>query len=135
MRRRTPAGAAAAALSLAIAIAGCRSAPGFSTPGVGRDPPAVIGRWDHGVDGKLPITIEFEPGGGGCIAGMCGLESFPGEGTFRWRLDGWRLRMSWPNPTAPGGSWEDDCVVSGDGDSYAGSNQIGSLIRGSRRDE
>ena len=88
-------------------------------------PPPVEGFWYHSVDGGEPSLLDLREGG----------EVFAGEFRARWRLEGWRLRMSWSNPDAPGGAWEDDCLVSEDGRSYAGRNQQGMLLRGTRKPE
>jgi hypothetical protein len=88
-------------------------------------PPPIAGFWYHSVDGGESSLLDLREGG----------EVLAGESRARWRLEGWRLRMSWPNPDAPGGAWEDDCLVSEDGRSYAGRNQRGMLIRGTRKPE
>ena len=85
-------------------------------------PVAVAGRWFHSVDGNPPAALDLRADG----------ELVCGELRARWRLEGSALRMSWPSGDAPGGAWEDLCVVSADGASYEGRNQIGSRIRGSR---
>ncbi|HEU4394314.1 MAG TPA: hypothetical protein VFS92_02040 [Planctomycetota bacterium] len=85
--------------------------------------PQVAGAWLHSVDGNGPQTLEMRHGG----------ELAVGDFRARWTLEGRLLRLSWPDPSAPGGSWEDLCVVSEDGARYEGRNQIGSHIKGSRR--
>jgi hypothetical protein len=89
------------------------------------EPPSMIGWWYHSVDGADPSLLDFRRDG----------VLVAGDREVRWSLEGWRLRLSWPDPAAPGGAWEDACVVAADGLSYAGRNQSGNLIRGTRKAE
>lgn len=86
-------------------------------------PAGVTGLWYHSVDDRPPHPLEFRAGG----------RILAGEFEAKWTLEGRTLRMSWPNDDAPGGSWEDVCVVADDGASYSGRNRKGMHIRGTRR--
>jgi arabinan endo-1,5-alpha-L-arabinosidase len=85
--------------------------------------PRPMGRWRHSADYRPESVIEI-------VSGGVLRSHHPGD---RWRLEGGRrLFMNWPRPEAPGGTWEDLCRLSGDGNWYVGRNQIGSVIRGRR---
>ena len=49
-----------------------------------------------------------------------------------WSQAGFRLTLEWPSADAPGGRWVDDCILSGDGLSYVGRNQVDTIVRGQR---
>jgi len=87
--------------------------------------PAVCGAWLHSVDGGGAWTIDLADDGT--------LRDAAGAPTGKWTRTGSSLVLRWPNGGAPGGGeWIDTLVVASDGASYVGTNQRGSVIRGSR---
>lgn len=88
-------------------------------------PPSLLGAWYHAVDGGEPGLVDLREGG----------KFYAGDREGKWRLEGWKLRLTWPGPEAPDGAWVDECVVAADGRSYAGKNQNGNVIRGTRKPE
>lgn len=54
------------------------------------------------------------------------------DGPDTWTLTGKTLVIRWRNTDAPGGEWVDTCEVSADAGSYAGTNQLGTRITGTR---
>lgn len=54
------------------------------------------------------------------------------DGPDTWTLKGTTLVIRWKNPEAPGGEWIDTCEVAPHGGSYAGRNQLGTRISGTR---
>ncbi len=87
--------------------------------------PVVTGVWEHSVDGRPAWPIELRDDGT--------LRDAAGEQTGTWTRAGAALVLRWPNPGAPGGGeWIDSLVVSADGSSYVGMNQLRSVIRGQR---
>ena len=85
----------------------------------------MVGWWYHSVDGGESTLLELHEGGDVVVEGH----------SPRWKQEGWRLRLTWPDSRAPGGGWVDDCGVSADGRAYSGKNQNGNLVRGTRRPE
>jgi eukaryotic-like serine/threonine-protein kinase len=81
----------------------------------------IVGKWRHNVAGNvLEITLLRD--------GKINDES----GRATWALQGRVLRLSWPDDNAPNRMWVDICRVSEDGNSYAGTNQGGAEIRGTK---
>jgi hypothetical protein len=83
----------------------------------------IVGKWRHVVDGE-PQEITLLPSG----------KINDERSTKTWTLQGRILTLTWPNDDAPGRAWVDTCRVSEDGNSYAGKNQQGSDIHGTKLD-
>ncbi len=111
---------------LASLVAG-NGATAASTPPAGLvDLRAALlrGEWSHQANWGEARSIRFLENGR--------LNS--PEGPATWALDGARLTLRWPDSRAPGGAWEDDCVVAPNGRFYVGRNQSAMDIRGRRLD-
>jgi len=85
-------------------------------------PAPVAGNWGHSVDFGAESQITLLSSGKINQAGS----------QDTWSLQGSTLTLKWPRPDAPGGAWVDSCVLSGDGRSYVGRNQLDTIIRGSK---
>jgi tetratricopeptide (TPR) repeat protein len=81
----------------------------------------IVGKWGHVVAGR-PQEITL------LRSGKINDES----SRATWTLQGRILTLTWPNGDAPDGAWVDTCQVSEDGSSYAGKNQQGAEIYGTR---
>ncbi len=95
------------------------SLTGSGTASSHRNP--VVGKWLHFVNGQQQL-IEFLDSG--FIA--------PYERGAVWELRGTHLMLMWSSPDAPDGTWIDNCELSEDGTTYAGTNQVGATIQGKR---
>lgn len=80
----------------------------------------ILGTWMHAVGRARANPITLLPDG----TIRC-----DGKGCT-WALKGHVLTMRWPRRDAPGGHWEDRCVVAEDWRSYAGVNQSRMAING-----
>jgi tRNA A-37 threonylcarbamoyl transferase component Bud32 len=79
----------------------------------------VAARWTHHwADNSKVITL--------CTNGK--IDDPDGEES--WTFENGVLRLRWPNPDAPGGTWIDTCTVSRDGKMYSGQNQLRAPISG-----
>jgi hypothetical protein len=85
---------------------------------------SVIGKWQHSSSGSEGWETTFLPNG----------HIGTPDAAATWTLKGRTLTLRWPQSNAPNGVWVDRCVVSPDGKSYAGKNQKGAAIRGTRLD-
>jgi hypothetical protein len=84
-------------------------------------PERIVGKWTHVVAGR-PQEIAL------LRSGKINDESSRAS----WTLHGTILVLTWPNGDAPDGAWVDTCRVSEDGSSYAGKNQQGVDIHGTK---
>jgi hypothetical protein len=131
---------------LVVSISGCQIHATFrgvpaphpvdapaSPPIVATDPPPPDGmfaiRYDHFVDGRFNGHVDFQPNQPGGDEGTMTNDS-GGVGT--WKREGRRLVMTWPTDNARGGAWIDAVELSRDSASYAGRNNVGSMITGLR---
>jgi arabinan endo-1,5-alpha-L-arabinosidase len=83
----------------------------------------LVGRWVHQVDFGNPAEIEMRADGT--------IRNGDERGT--WELTGDRLVLRWPRRDAPGEFYVDTVQVAYGGTYYVGRNQVGVVIRGSRR--
>lgn len=72
-----------------------------------------------------PNTSEFH------MVTMLADGSIAGTSGATWRRERRLLRLTWPDPKAPGGAWLDECTLSVDETTYEGTNQLGVRISGS----
>jgi hypothetical protein len=84
-------------------------------------PQGIVGRWQHFFDDKSAINTLLASG-----------KINDENSRAVWSLKGTRLTLIHPDPRSPQGAWVDMCEVSADGRSYAGVNQLGTIIRGKK---
>ena len=90
-------------------------------PALARLRERIEGKWRHVVAGEPREIMLFR-------SGKINDES----SRATWTLQGRTLTLTWPDDLAPDRAWVDRCRVSEDGNSYAGINQQGADVRGTK---
>ncbi len=87
-------------------------------------PSAVVGRWEHAVNGNVVGEIYLRADG----------EIDAEHRGAMWEPGGLGLVFTWPREGAPGDPWVDDCWLAADGSAYIGWNQHEDWVVGRRLD-
>ena len=82
-----------------------------------------VSKWIHTVGSR---SFEIELMKNGRINSFCDPNS--------WSADGRKLVLRWRSKEALEGEWVDMCLISDDGLSYEGCNQLGDAVKGVRLD-
>src|SRR5262245_19831570 len=108
---------AASVLSLAV-LSNQSIQTGADEPAKGKEP-SVVATWEHQVNGKS-ATIRLYSNG----------KINAPDSKNSWVQQGNTLTLRWPDPKAPGGTWQDTCKISADGKTFTGRNQLGNPSTG-----